>query len=207
MFKTISICVALTVIGAGSVNARQREAVLQNFELPGAGVDIVWAMPKSPGATINLAMSPDALVIYLIGGKLALPFNSEKEMLTAFESLKRPACDFQLESKGRTSDQPVSVYVVPNYKVPPAIRAASLAVQQPTPIVRKIEVPGSDFDIVFAMTQTPVVVDPNDRPYSLAVHSISKDVGLPQQPICAFEVENIGSKIPQAASVYIVPKN
>lgn len=207
MLKYISICAALAVLGTGAVNAQQREAVLQNFELPGAGVDIVWATPKSPEATINLAMSPDALVIYLVGGKLALPFNSEREMLTGFQSLRRPACDFQLESKGRTSDQPVSVYVVPNYKAPPATRTASLVVQQPAPTVRKVELPGGDFDIVFTMTETPVVIDPNDRPDSLAVHSISKDVGLPQRPICAFEVENIGSKMSQAASVYIIPKN
>jgi hypothetical protein len=64
-------------------------------------------------------------------------------------------------------------------------------------------------------------VDPNDRPDALAVYSIGselamavdgdlekmfKDVGLSQLPICAFEVEHKGGKLPQAASVYIIPK-
>jgi hypothetical protein len=82
--------------------------------------------------------------------------------------------------------------------------------------MRKVDVPGSDFAIVFAMTKTPVVVDANERFDSLAVYSVGsellmadagdvekmfKEVGLTQMPICAFEVERKG-----AASVYIVPK-
>jgi hypothetical protein len=34
-----------------------------------------------------------------------------------------------------------------------------------------------------------------------------KDVGYSQLPACAFEVEHKGSNPPQAASVYIFPKN
>lgn len=222
MLKYISICAALAVVGTGAVNAQQREAILQNVELPGTGLDIVLAMPKSPGATIDLAKSPDALVVHLIGGKLALTFNDEKEMLKTFKSLQRPACDFQAASKGRALQMPVSAYVAPNHKAPAAIRTASLVAQQPEPTMRKVEVPGSDFDIVFAMTKTPVIVNPNDGPELLNVYSVGgelvmatdgdvermfKDVGSSQLPICAFEVENKGSKLPQAASVYIIPKN
>lgn len=215
MFKYIAICAAFALLGIGAVNAQQQEATLQNVELPDTGLDIVLATPKSPAVTFNLTLSPDALVVTLTGGELALAFNSEDEMMKAFESLRRPGCAFQTQSK------PVSVYVVPNHTTRAAIRTASLVAQQPKPIMRKVEVPGSDFDIVFAMTKTPVVVDANDHLDSLAVYSIGsmfvmatesdvkkmfKEVGLSQLPICAFEVENKGSKLPQAVSVYIIPK-
>lgn len=215
MLKTISICAALAVLGTSAVNAQQQEAFLQNIELPGTGLDIVLAMPKSPGTTINLAMSPDALIANLPGGTLALAFNSENEMLTARESLQRPACAF------RSQGEPVSVYVVPNHNPPAAIRTVSLVAQQPEPTMRKVEVPGSDFDIVFAMTKTPVVVDQTDRPDSLAVYSVGselayardgdiermfKEVGLSQLPICAFEAEHKGNGPTGATSVYIIPK-
>ena len=117
--------------------------------------------------------------------------------------------------------QPIAVYVVPNHTVPATIRTASLVAPQSEPIMRKVEVPGSDFDVVFAMTKTPVVVDASDRLNSLAVYSVGselamatdgdvermfKDVGLSQLPVCAFEVEHKGSNPPQSASIYIFPK-
>lgn len=215
MLKTISICAALAILGTSAVNAQQQEALLQNIELPGTGLDIVLAMPKSLGTTINLAKSPDALVANLTGGKLALAFNSENEMVKALESLQRPGCAFESQSV------PISVYVIPNHKAPAAIRTASLVAQLPEPIMRKVEVPGSDFDIVFAMTKTPVVMNPTDQPDSLAVYSVGselayardgdiermfKEVDLSQVPVCAFEVEHKGNGPTGAASVYIIPK-
>lgn len=217
MFKYISICATVVALGSAAANAQQQAAILQNVELPGTGLDIILAMPKSPGATINLAMSPDAVVVNLIGGKLAVALSSENEMMKARESLQRPACAFQTQSK-----KPVAVYVVPSHAARPGIRTASLIAQEPGPIMRKVDVPGSNFDIVFAMTKTPIVVDANERPDSLAVYSAGselvmatagdvermfKDVGLSQLPICAFEVEHKGSELPQAASVYIIPKS
>ena len=62
MLKYFSICAALVALGSGSANAQQQEAVLQKMEVPGADFDIILAMPKSPGVTINLGNSPDALV-------------------------------------------------------------------------------------------------------------------------------------------------
>jgi hypothetical protein len=221
MLKTISICAALVIFGTAAANAQQQEAMLQNVELPGTGLDIVLAMPKSPGATINLAKSPDALVINLIGGELALAFNNENEMLQALESPRRPACAFQTEANDGTSKKPVSVYVVPNHKTPKGTRTASLVTPQPEPTMRKANVPGSDFAIIFSMTKTPVVEDSNARAESLPVYSVGSelamavdgdvkrmfmDVGLSQLPVCAFDVEHKSNNSPSGASVYIVPK-
>ena len=210
MLKSLSICAALIVLGTASVNAQQQEAILQTVELPGTGLDIVLAMPKSPAATINLAMSPDALIVGLVGGKLALPFNSENEMLNTLVSLQRPGCAFQTQSK-----KPVAVYVVPGHTTA-SVRTASNATHQSEAIMHRVDVPGSDFAIVFAMTKTPVIVDTNDRSRPLTVYAggnelvmadigdvekMFKEVGLSQMPDCAFEVEQTG-----AASVYIIPK-
>ena len=137
MFKTISICTALVVLGTGVVNAQQQQATLQSVGLPGTGLDIIVATPKSPATTLDLAMSPDALVINLFDGKLALALNSENEMLNAWDVLRRPGCAFQSQGKDGTV-QPISVYVVPNYTVPATIRTASLVAPQSEPIMRKV---------------------------------------------------------------------
>jgi hypothetical protein len=73
MLKYFSICTAFIVM-TGSINA-QREAVLQTIEVPEAAFDIVLAMPKASGATIDLGRSPEAMVMHLIGGELALDCN------------------------------------------------------------------------------------------------------------------------------------
>jgi hypothetical protein len=87
--------------------------VLQKIEVAGAGFDIILAMPKTPPATCDLAKSPDALVMHLIGGELTLGFDSEEKMLAALESLRMPVCAFHLESEGQAARNPVSVYIVP----------------------------------------------------------------------------------------------
>lgn len=51
MLKHLSICAALIALATGSVNAQQQEAVLQKMQVPGAGFDIILAMPKPSGAT------------------------------------------------------------------------------------------------------------------------------------------------------------
>ena len=178
MFKTISICAALVVLGTGAVHAQQQQATLQTVALPGTGLDIVFAMPKSPAAIDNLAMSPDALVVNLIGGKLALVLNSQDEMLNAWNSLRRPGCAFQSHGTDGTMQTPIAVYVVPNFTTPAAIRTASLVAPQPAPLMRKVQVPGRDFDVVFAMTKTPVVVDATERLDSLAVYSAGSELAM-----------------------------
>ena len=113
MLKHLSICAALLAFGTGSVNAQQQEAVLQKVDVPGAGFDIMLAMPKPSGVTYNLGNSPDALIVHLIGGELALGFDGAEKMLKALESLRLPVCAFHVESKDSKSRKPVSVYIVP----------------------------------------------------------------------------------------------
>jgi len=223
MFKTISICAALVVLGTGVVNAQQQEATLRKVDVLGTGFDLVFAMAKPGGAYTDLRGIPDPLVAYAGDGKLAFAIDDNVvEMFKDIGILNAPACTFQLTSGDNKSPQPVSVYVVPKHEAPAAIRMASLKTLQVDTIMRKVEVSGGALDIVFATTKTPVTVNPNDPLDSLAVYSIGselamavdgdvekmfKDVGDAELPACAFEVEHKGSNPPQAASVYIFPKN
>jgi hypothetical protein len=113
MFKQLSICAALLVITAGTANAQQKEAVLERMEVPRAAFDIIFAMPKAPIASYDLAKSPEALVMHLVGGELALGFDSEEKMLAALESMRMPVCAFHVESNDPPARNPVSVYIVP----------------------------------------------------------------------------------------------
>jgi hypothetical protein len=111
MLKHLAICAVLFAFGTAAANAQQQEAVLQRISVPGAGFDILLATPKQPRNIINLDMSPDALVVRLIGGELALSFDAETKMLQALDSLRMPACAFHV--KGSKSPKPVAVYVMP----------------------------------------------------------------------------------------------
>ena len=113
MLKYLSICATLIAFATGPAFAQQQEAVLQKIEAGGAGFDIILAMPRSPAVTFNLAKSPEALVLHLIGGELALGFDGEEQMLRALDTLRMPACSFHVESKDRVERSPVSVYIVP----------------------------------------------------------------------------------------------
>jgi hypothetical protein len=113
MLKYFSVSVVLLTLGSSLAQAQQQEAVLHRVGVPGAGFDIVVARPSSSGATINLGRSPDALVVHLIGGELALSFDSEVRMLKALDSLQLPACAFQVDRVTGIPREPVAVYVVP----------------------------------------------------------------------------------------------
>jgi hypothetical protein len=63
-----------------SANAQQKEAVLQKAEVPGVAFDIILAMPKPQGVTFDLSESPDALLVNLIGGELALALDDAEKM-------------------------------------------------------------------------------------------------------------------------------
>src|SRR5262249_36789302 len=89
------------------------EAVLERMEVPGAAFDIVLAMPKPQGAIFELSQSPDALVMHLVGGELALGFDAEDKMLATLGTLRMPVCAFHVEGKDRAARNPVSVYIVP----------------------------------------------------------------------------------------------
>jgi hypothetical protein len=112
MLKHLSICAALLAFGAASANAQQQEAVLQKLTVPGADFDIVLAMPRSPPQRMDdLNMSPDALVVHLIGGELVLAFDDAGKMLKAAESLGSPvSASHWVRKDGRT---PFAIYVAP----------------------------------------------------------------------------------------------
>jgi hypothetical protein len=112
MLRSLSIFAALLALGSNPAQAQQQEAVLHRIEVPDAGFDIIVARPSASGTIINLGRSPEALIIHLIGGELALSFDSEERMVRALDSLQLPACAFQVERAGGTPREPVAVYVV-----------------------------------------------------------------------------------------------
>jgi hypothetical protein len=112
MIKHFSVCAVLLAF-ASAANAQQ-QAVLQKMEAPGAGFDVLIATPKSPGSTAySLSESPDALIIHLVGGELALEFDDVDKMIKALDSLRRPIGAFHMESPDRRLQIPVAVYIVP----------------------------------------------------------------------------------------------
>jgi len=113
MLKHLSICAALMALATGSANAQQREATLQRMEVQGAAFDVIVAMPKPQGAVFALPASPDALVVHLIGGELALGFDDAEKMLKALGTLSRPVGALRVQSPEHRSSIPVAVYLVP----------------------------------------------------------------------------------------------
>jgi hypothetical protein len=113
MLKHLWTCAALAALGTGSANAQQQDALLQKLAVQGASFDIILAMPKSPTVEINLGNSPDALVLHLVGGELALTFDDAEKMLKALVSLQLPVCSFHVESPDGKSRRPISIYIAP----------------------------------------------------------------------------------------------
>ena len=223
MFKVFSLAIAAAVLslGASRLHAQQQEATLQKVEIPGIGFDLVVAIAKPSGAQANFRGMPDPLVVYAANGKLVFAIDDKAEaMLKDINVLNAPACTFQTASKGGRSSTPVSVYVIPKYETHASVGMASL--DRPGPIMRKVEVPGSALDVVFATVDAPVTLKPGETPDSIAVYSVGselamatdgdvarmfKDVGYSELPACGFEVEHKGSNPPQAASIYVFSKN
>lgn len=102
-------CAALIVFASSAANAQQREAVFQKVGVQGAAFDVIVAAPRSGGAIFDLSESPDALLINLAGGKLALGFEQADTMLKMLESVQAQGCSF-VDSKSHT---PVAVYLLP----------------------------------------------------------------------------------------------
>lgn len=113
MFKQLSICTALIAFATGSANGQQREAILQKVEVPGAAFDLMLATPKTPAVVIDLSESPDALVIHLVGGELALGFEKAEDMLKASEFLRSPVGAFHIRRDSSNARVPAAVYMVP----------------------------------------------------------------------------------------------
>jgi hypothetical protein len=112
VLKQLPICAALMAFAAGTANAQQKEAVLRRLDAPGAAFDIILAIPKPQGAIFEFSESPDALVVHLIGGELALGFEDAETMLKAARTLRRPLAALKIESPGHGLPIPVAVYLV-----------------------------------------------------------------------------------------------
>ena len=113
MLKHLSICAALIAFSASAANAQQKEAILQKLEVPGGAFEIIVAMPKPQGVTFDLSKSPDALLVHVIGGELALGFENAENMLKALDSLRRPIGTFHVDGPALGSRIPVALYLVP----------------------------------------------------------------------------------------------
>ena len=108
MLKSLSVFAALVALGVGQVHAQKQEAVLQLVEVPGAGFDFVLASPKpGAGALPDLGNAPDALVIHLHGGELAVAFEDAYEMLKAIDALRSPVWAHSV------GQRPIALYMVP----------------------------------------------------------------------------------------------
>ncbi len=113
MLKLLLTGAAIIAFGIGSASAQQLEAILQKVEVPGAAFDLMLAMPKTPTVIIDLSESPDALVIHLVGGKLALGFEKAEDMLKATEFLRSPVGAFHIRPDNGNARVSAAVYVVP----------------------------------------------------------------------------------------------
>jgi len=113
MLKHLTMFIALIAFGTAPVAAQQQEAVVQWLEVKGADFDIVLAVPKaSSQQSYDLSESPEALIVHLVGGKLALGFEDPEKMLSALEFLRSPACAFQVETQDGMPPKPAAVYLV-----------------------------------------------------------------------------------------------
>src|SRR4051812_7202768 len=71
------------------------------------------AMPKNPTTTVDLGWSPDALVLHLIGGELAIVFENFETMFEAMNVLRSPVGASRVYDLRKVGAQPVALYVVP----------------------------------------------------------------------------------------------
>jgi hypothetical protein len=105
-----------------------------------------------------------------------------------------------------------------------AFATGSLSAQEQDLVLRKAEVPGADFDIVFVMSKSkppatiglraldnPLVVHPIGDELAFAadseVEKMFRGVGSSQYPIHAFRVERKDSQPWSGVNVYVVPKS
>lgn len=111
---------ALVLMGASSVMGQEREASLVRLVVPGSSFDIMLAMAKNPTTTVDLGWSPDALVLHLIGGELAIPFENFETMFEAMNVLRSPVGASHVYDLRKVGAQPVALYVVPRLMETPA---------------------------------------------------------------------------------------
>jgi hypothetical protein len=109
MLKHLPIFAAAVVLAVGPVYAQKQEAVLHYIEAPGAGHDFILAAPKPGGRALSdLGNIPEALVMHLHDGELAIFFDDAQQMIKTSELLSSPACAIPLGGQG-----PIALYAVP----------------------------------------------------------------------------------------------
>jgi hypothetical protein len=106
-------------IGAGTTQAQQREAVLQQVEVANAGFNIVIATAKLGGATADYREQPDPNLVYLPAGDLVYAYTGGRQDLAEDAIFMPPACSFQVERKDFSPQTPVVIYVIPKGMTPP----------------------------------------------------------------------------------------
>ena len=107
------ICTALVITAATSVMGQEREASLIRLVVPASSFDIMLAVPKTPATTLDLGRSPDALLLHLIGGELALSFENFETMFEAMNILRSPVGASHVYDLRQIGPQPVALYLVP----------------------------------------------------------------------------------------------
>ena len=108
MLRQLAVSGALFVGALIPAGVQQREATLQRIEIPAAPFDLLIAAPKPAGVIYDLAESPEALLLNLAGGELAIGFERVDAMLKTLELVRTPVYSFG--GKGRTA---ITIYTVP----------------------------------------------------------------------------------------------
>jgi len=107
MMRQLAICAALLIGTVIPAVAQQREAILKRVEIPGVPFDLLIAAPKPDGVVYDLAEAPDALLLNLIGGELAIGFERVDAMLETLELVRAPVHAF-----GGKGHAPIAIYTV-----------------------------------------------------------------------------------------------
>ena len=102
-----------TVICAGTAQAQQREAVLQQVEVANASFNIVVATAKPGGATADYRAQPDPNLVYLPAGDLVYAYTGSRQALAEDVIFTPPACSFNVERRDFSPRAPVIIYVIP----------------------------------------------------------------------------------------------
>jgi hypothetical protein len=109
--RLIYVTVA-TVISAGTTQAQQREAVLQQVEVANAGFNIVIATAKPGSAPADYRGQPDPNLVYLGPGDLVYAYTGARPDLAEDAIFNVPACSFHVERKDFNPRMPVVIYVI-----------------------------------------------------------------------------------------------
>jgi hypothetical protein len=113
MLKRLYICASILGFSPNQVHAQQQEATLQRIQVPGSAFAVMVALPKPGAANIDLAKSPEAFGVALVGGELALTFESGEHMLQALDNLRIPLGAFHIRDSCGKSLIPAAMYIVP----------------------------------------------------------------------------------------------